>query len=204
MTGWRWVGRLAVVAVLLGGVSVCAQPTDDGVLIGVKKSRIWTRPQRFGPGGVLALLFVDAGRNQMAVVVEGPRRPDELPPRLLSFYSRKGGQLVETHRFTTPNSFVAMHPTIDRTRLITTWASGSAYRTGIFALDKRNVRLVLWLGWKLPPEFVDLDGDGEEEVIHAIDGFAGAEPDKADIYKWTGRDYQLIRRVPWSARYERK
>lgn len=200
----RWLRPAALVGILLGAAPVVAQQMDDEVLSRVSKRRVWTPPTRFGTGGVLGLVFVDVDRNQLAVVVEGLRRSDELPSRILSFYFRKGGRLIEKYRFTTTLFFVGMYPTPDGERLVTTWAAGSAYRTIIFALQREAVRGVLWLGWQWPLEFVDLDGDGEEEIIHGVDGFAGAPPERADIYKWTGRDYQLLRSVPWSARYDRK
>lgn len=187
---------------LLATTPVAAQPMGDEVLSPVPKGRSWTPPKRFGRGGVLALTFLDVDRNHLVVVVEGPRRPDELPWRVLSFYVRKGGRLTEGYRFTTTFSFVEMHPNEEGSRLITTWAAGSGHRTVIFAWEKDVVRGVLWLGWQRPPEFVDLDGDGEEEIIHAVPNVPSYRPsDTAEIYKWTGRDYQLLRTVPWSDRY---
>jgi len=63
--------------------------------------------------------------------------------------------------------------------------------------------LVLWLGWKQAPEFVDLDGDGDEEVIHAV---PNPEQEKtaatAEIYKWNGMQYALIGTVPWASRFQ--
>lgn len=207
VAAWRqscWARGVVLLGLIMPGASTQAQQMDDEILTRLARGQTWTTPGRLGDAGLLALTFVDVTRNRFAVVVEGRRQTDQLPARILSFYVRKGRRFVETYRFTTPNAFAAMHPTVDGSRLITTWAAGSAYRTVIFALDKEVVRGVLWLGWQWPLEFVDLDGDGEEEVIHAVDGYAGATPEKADVYKWTGTTYQLLRTVPWSARYERK
>ena len=177
---------------------------DDWSLLRTDRAHRWRAPQRFGTGGVLALTFTDPERDHLTVATEEPRKGGDMPRRVLAFYVRKGSVFVETHRFTTSYHFVSMFSNIAGNRLITTWASGSAFRTGIFALDQNDVRVVLWVGWKWPVEFVDLDGDREPEVVHASDGVAGAAPTKAVVYRWSGRGYQRIGDVPWVERYRGK
>lgn len=174
---------------------------DDWSLLRTDQERQWRVPQRFGTGGVLALTVTDPERDHLAVATEEPRRGGDMPRRVLAFYAREGSVFVETHRFTTSYHFVSMVSNIAGNRLITTWASGSAFRTGIFALDQNDVRVVLWVGGKWPVEFVDLDGDGEPEIVHASDGAAGSAPTKAVIYRWSGREYQRVRDVSWLERY---
>lgn len=197
-----WQSLAAPMVLAFTMTFAAAQQLDDGILTKVSRGRPWTPPKRFGPGGTLALGFMDVDAGRLAVVTEGLRKPGRLPSVVLSFHVRGDGRLVETYRFTTVNTFVEMHPNSGGDRLITTWAAGSGHRTVIFAWEKDEVRGVLWLGWQRPPEFVDLDGDGEEEIIHAVPNVPSfLPPDTAEIYKWTGRDYQLSRTVPWPDRY---
>ena len=204
---WLWIGVPALAMLLSFSSTGWAfqLEEDEGVLTLIPKGRVWKAPQSMGQAEILALAFIDDDRNCLAVLVEEPGKPEELPERVLSFYFRKQGRLVETYRFTTPNSFETMYPTREGKRLITTWATGSGHRTGIFAIVNGAVQVVFWIGWNHPPQFVDIDGDGEEEIIHAVPVFPSSKtPEVAEIYKWDGREYKLLRNVPWARRFESK
>jgi|SRR5437867_4107308 len=204
---WLWIGVPALAMFLpFSSTGLAFQPEEDeGVLTLVPKGRVWKGPQGMGQAEILALAFIDDDRNCLAVLVEEPGQPKDIRERILSFYFRKQGRFVEIYRFTTPNFFETMYPTGEGTRLITTWATGSGHRTGIFAIVNGAVQVVFWIGWNHPPQFVDLDGDGETEIIHAIPVYPSSKtPEVAEIYKWDGHEYKLLRSVPWTRRFEIK
>jgi len=194
------------IALLTTAISSSSQQLDasDGTFVQVKTGGRWIVPDQFGSGSTLAVIVV-SGNPERLVVAQEVRDPrtQRLPTRTLSFYERRGGDFIETHRLATPNTFVGMYPTLKHDRLITTWESGSAGRTGVFALGPNDVRLVLWLGLKWPPEFAFRDG--EDTVVAPIPTFPAPNiPTEAQIYRWTGKDYVLARTVPWARRHEPK
>jgi hypothetical protein len=195
---------LAFVSMLLVCTPAASQLEKDDWTLTKTPPREWRMPDRIGRGGILALAFVDPTRQRVVVAREDDAVGDTPVYRYVSFYQSRDGKLIETHQFKTSYLFSGMRGNILGTRLITTWASGSAYRTGVFVMEKDDVRLVLWFGWKSPPEFVDLDGDGEDEVIQPVyrlyrpGSFA---PSEAIIWRWNGNGYSVVRRAPWAERY---
>ena len=203
---WRWkawpcqLTQLLLCMTVLATVPAYGQglTKDDGEFTSLSRGEVWAPPQRFGEGGVLALTFVG---GDYLVVAKQDASAQQLPATTLSFYARRGRAFVETHRLRAELLFTTMYA-IDDNRLVTNWTRGAASRTGIFAVEKGGVRLLLWLSWVWPPMFVDLDGDGEDEVIYAVPRYPQMKgPETAKIYKWTGRDYHLLRTVPWPERF---
>jgi hypothetical protein len=145
-------------------------------------------------------VFLDSGR--LAVAVQGHPKPGMVANTTLNFYRRKGGSLVETHRFVTELLLVQMCPNRDAGRLITTWTIGTTFRTGVFAWDtKDDPRIALWQDWKYSePEFMA----DTNTVIFGVNAARDQPPDMATIYRWTGREYKILPLVPWSERYRTK
>jgi len=154
-----------------------------------------------GEAGLKAFLYIDLGQERFIAVTEQIRKGD-LPLRRMSFYYGRNSKGYEkTHEYVTVNSFVAAYPTTDRTRLITIWEAGSAYRLEIFLFRGPNVGSVLSVGWKAEPEFADIDGDDEMEILVARDSVPGKEPESADAYTWDGTTYVRSRTLPWLQRF---
>lgn len=175
---------------------------EEGQLLKSQTRRAWQLPRHFG-SRIVGMTFVDTAQQELAVVSEKRAPNTGGTERTLSFYSKRGANWSETYRFVTPNTFGGMYPLGDDRRLVTTWISGSASRTGVFYVARSDVRIVLWLAWQQTPEFVDLDGDGETEVVAAVPTFPGTRPpEEAEVYRWDGQQYVMARRVPWPLRFK--
>lgn len=142
---------------------------------------------------------------------------ETLPGRKLSFYKEKDTKLIKKYEFETGDSFLAMYPlSVTNGNLLTIWGSGSAYHFDVFSFKDNEIKIVLEAGSKALPEIVDLDNDGEYEILiwrnfeplknkeNKKDGFFETKRlykwKTADIYKWDGKAYRLIRTVPWASR----
>jgi hypothetical protein len=163
------VRRCRIIAVLLMGylsfIVPVAAGEDDGQL------RMITDVKETG---LLALLRLELEQN-WTVSATRSAREDNLPLYRLRFYQRlKGNNLRLAFEYDTVNSFHSAYPSLDRGRLLTTWTSGSAHRLVVFSLSGDSVTEVLSEGWKGNPEFVDLDSDGELEIVIPEDWLPGS------------------------------
>lgn len=92
----------------------------------------------------------------------------------------------------------------------TLWSTGSAMTFRAFGPTASGVGLLLEKGLQVPPELVDLDGDGQVELIltagrHLVTNDKTVEsPSSCSIYKWSPRNrrFDVMRTVPWSKRQE--
>jgi len=193
--------RLAALAVAVAAVAPAAAQLEDpaAALRRVMNGQAWTMPKRLGANGVLAVAYLDADRSRLAAVRERREAPGDPPTRTLSFYFKRGQALVETYRFTTSHAFVAMHPSEEGDRLFTTWAGGGGIATVVFGVAPGEVRVALAIP-RREPEFADVDGDGELEILEPIELPGQSAPSRAHVHKWNGKEYRLLRVVPWSPR----
>lgn len=211
-SGWRRAGAtvlfpffpaLLALAVEAAQLDVTGPVRETIRVEQVRSGRRWTPPRTTGPGGLLAVTFLSIPASEwsgdpygMLAVVEDRRLKDR-PNYVLSFYARRGRSYVETYRFATDYYFHSMRINLNGDLLITTWVSGSAYRTGIFHVDGAGkVRVVLWLGWTVEPEFIS------DTVIRAVPTVPRSDiPEIAEIFEWDGSFYKPARKVPWPERY---
>jgi hypothetical protein len=186
---------LVSILVTAGCVTAAQRNDGAGTLRKVAGGPTWSMPKRLGADGVLAIAYVDTPRTRLAVARE---RGHGAAERVLAFYVRRGKAFVETHRFTTTYSFIAMRASETGDRLFTTWASGKGVSTVVFGVDGSDVRVALSLSQE--PEFVDVDGDGESEIVEAVESPGSHAPSGARVYRWNGKEYTLLRTVPWTER----
>jgi len=198
---WAMVVAIARSLMLDKTASAQIETTEDWKLERVAKGDRWPSAQAWGKGGTLAASVIDPRRDRLVAVSDERESGRNVTRRTLRFYKREAANYVEDHRFTTHYQFVTMWSEPVGKRLFTTWASGSAYRTGVFAIEGAAVRLVMWIAWKSPLEFADVDGDGEPEIINGVDGHAGGPPERAIVYRWSGNDYVLMGVVPFTERF---
>lgn len=132
------------------------------------------------------------------------------PDRKLTFYKKMGAKFKETYQFKPGDFFLSMYPISDSGNLITVWVTGSAYRFYIFSLVNNEIKLVLDEGSKLMPEIVDIDNDGEDEILISSGAFLVdamtkeviSKPESTRVYKWNGKSYKIIKTVPWKDRFK--
>lgn len=130
------------------------------------------------------------------------------PDRRLTFYKKIGDKFNKLYQFKPGDYFLSMYPTSDNGNLVTVWVTGSAYRFYIFSFIDKEIKLVLDEGSKLMPEIVDIDNNGEDEILissgnYLIDAKTKkvlSYPESTRIYKWNGKSYALIKTVPWKTR----
>ncbi len=89
------------------------------------------------------------------------------------------------------------------------WQTGSAFSVTLFrGIGKDGVKLVLEQGAESYPEYADLYGDGQIEVILSQSEWVrrnGKEMrafTKATIYRLAGDTYKTVRTVPWDKRFQ--
>ena len=148
---------------------------------------------------LLMFTYLTVDRKLVLAVFE-QLRENNLPLRKMSVYKASGQLFEKTQEYVTVDGFVNAYPTVDRTRLITTWVTGSAYRLKVFSLNGPEFKLLVSLGWKQEPEFVDLTGDNEVEILVPVIPIPGRGPESAEIYSWDGRRYVHLRTVSWKQR----
>jgi len=149
--------------------------------------------------GLLMFTYLDVDRK-LALAVSEQLRENNLPLRKMSIYGASGQLFEKTQEYVTVDWFLNAYPTVDRTRLITTWGTGSAYRLKVFSLNGPEIKLLLSVGWKQEPEFVDLTGDNEVEILVPVVPIPGRGPESAEIYSWDGSGYVHLGTVPWAQR----
>lgn len=128
--------------------------------------------------------------------------------RRLNFYKKMGDKFKKIYEFNPGDIFLSMYPLSDNGNLVTVWVTGSAYRFYIFSFIDERIKLVLDEGSKAMPEIVDIDNDGEDEILITEGAFLTdyktkkiiSRPESTRIYKWEGKSYKLIKTVPWKNR----
>lgn len=91
--------------------------------------------------------------------------------------------------------------------LLTTWESGSAIRTIVFAIKGNKVKELLSLGSYGSPEIVDIDNDGQFELIFWNDKLLLSDsevlikPSIATIYKYINEKYIVLDKRSWDTRF---
>ena len=105
--------------------------------------------------------------------------------------------------------FLGMFPLGDNSnRFITMWTGGSSYHFNILRIFESKIDFVLESGSHNFPEFVDIDNDGELEILISEGSFLTSTkgkityPEKTDVYKWDGKSYPLVKTVLWKNRFD--
>lgn len=136
--------------------------------------------------------------NQISSTKNGPLT------RVFTIYD--DGKLAKVFEFETPDSLLNVYPLGDyNARLFTTWVGGSAYHLRVFAFIDGHVKQVLEEGSKLPPEFF-YDEEGRESVLLTDpvieNGKWTSVNGTTTVFKWNGRSYDRIGKVPWAKRLQ--
>jgi len=131
----------------------------------------------------------------------------ELPVRKIAFFAQ--GQASPQFEYKTADGFLGFWP--DNGEWCgTLWSTGSAMVLRIFGPTPSGIGLLLEKGLQLPPEVVDLDGDGKNELIltsgrfSVTNGRTDEEPSSCLVFKWSASDHRFdqVRVVPWSKRQD--
>jgi len=161
-----------------------------------------------------AMTYWNFGDDNFLVVVNSYIKKVEglkLTGRKLVFYKKQTSGFVKAFEHDAQmDHFVGMIPLGDYDKnLMTVWVGGSAYHFNAFTVSNGKVISVLEAGSHNYPEFADIDNDGQVEVlisegaflIDAKENKVLSYPDKANVYKWDGKSYALIKTVPWKTRF---
>lgn len=132
--------------------------------------------------------------------------------RKLIIYKKQTSGFVRIYEFDAAiDRFVGLFPLGDNSNtLMTIWIGGSAYHFNVFNISAGKVSLSLESGSHNYPELVDLDNDGKEEILISEGAFLMdtkdkkvlSYPEKTDVFKWNGKNYVLIKTVPWKGRLD--
>lgn len=150
--------------------------------------------------GLRSMLYIDLKRTWMVTVTQ-EEKEDSLPVRKMSFFKGKGKLFVKRYEYETVDSYCTSYTTLDRDRLFSIWAGGSAYRLIIFSAKENEIQPVLVTSWKEEPEFVNLFGDAELEIVVPTDWTPEDGAKTAEIYSWNGKNYFLSKALPWERRF---
>jgi hypothetical protein len=99
---------------------------------------------------------------------------------------------------------------LERNKYVTIWETGSALRTVIFLIGETSINSILDVYSYSPPEIVDIDNDGELEMIFWKGKFIMSgnqvidRPKQAEIYKFNGNKYVSVETRPWITRFSAK
>ena len=127
-----------------------------------------------------------------------------VPNRKLGLFERNGDRLIKKYEYETGDWFLSLYPLKDSAgNLLTIWGGGVAYHFLIFSMVENKVHVVLEDGSYFLPDIIDIDGDGEQEILVTIGKFTTTRanqiipPEGRRIYKWSEKEYILIGILPW-------
>lgn len=122
--------------------------------------------------------------------------------RFIEFNSK--GKTLETYK--TTDGFVTGF-ILENNKYITIWETGSALKIVIFLIKETSVLNILTVSSYSPPEIIDVDNDGEFELVFWEGKFMTSgkqiieRPKQAKIYKFNGSKYVNIETRPWESRF---
>jgi hypothetical protein len=131
----------------------------------------------------------------------------------LSFYKTEGDKLLKIYVYDSDvaEPFESLTPIVNAgNRILATFSRASGPHYVIFALIDSEIRIVLNESIEGPLEMVDIDNDGELEIFltdkgpvrNAITKEIIIYPENTEVFKWRGKNYKLIRTVPWKNRFK--
>jgi hypothetical protein len=129
-----------------------------------------------------------------------------IPNFQLSFYEKVKDKLVKKYIYETMASFLCSYPLADAGgNLVTIWVGGSGLQFLVFSNRDHEVQIVFDDGSKSMPEIVDIDNDGQYELLITKGDFlinyktkeVISLPEGRDVYKWNGNTYVKIGFIPW-------
>lgn len=147
------------------------------------------------------------GSEDYVAVVREAANPSEIPIRRIGFFTQ--GRTSPQFEFETPDGFVGFWPD-NGEWCATLWSTGSGMVLRVFGPTSSGIGLLLEKGLQLPPEVVDLDGDGKNELIVTSgrllvsNGETLEEPSSCLVLKWSAPDHRFdqVRTVPWNKRQD--
>jgi hypothetical protein len=125
----------------------------------------------------------------------------------LNFYEKKGDKLLNTYAYDT-DFFKSLTPIVEN-RILATFHRGNSLHFVIFAFVDGEIRIVLDEISQGGLEMVDIDNDGEVEILIRDQGPVKSAltnkiiiyPQEALAFKWDGKTYEQMRSVPWKNRF---
>ena len=129
-----------------------------------------------------------------------------IPTFQLSFYENSKNKLVKKYVYETMASFLSLYPLGEAGgNLVTIWIGGSGYQFVVFSISEGEIKIVFDDGSSSMPEFIDIDNDGDYEILITQGAFrinyktkeVITLPEARDVYKWNGDTYVKIKSIPW-------
>lgn len=131
----------------------------------------------------------------------------------LSFYKVNGNKLFNTYAYDSDvaEPFESLTPIVNAgNRILVTFSRASGPHYLVFALIDGEIRIVLNESIEGPLEMIDIDNDGDLEIFltdkgpvrNAITKEIIIYPEETEVFRWNGKNYELIRRVPWKNRFQ--
>jgi hypothetical protein len=160
---------------------------------------------------ILALFEWGFDQRRYVCIVTSQKRykPDSIPERAISFYKNENKKLIEKYSYKTYDWFSSLFPIQqEHGNLFTIWGGGSAYHFVVFSMSDNEVKIVLQIGAKQFPEFIDFDNDGEMEIVITEGELAKdyrtnqilSLPESARLFKWNGNSYDAVKSSNWENR----
>ena len=124
--------------------------------------------------------------------------------RRIDFYCNEGGALYSSKMY---GGLYYMEPLDVGSNLMTVWTTGSSFMVRIFSISHGKLSLCVKHGSDMPPEIIDLDNDGIQELILSNgkmvvddDGYIIRYPESVNVYKRKGGIYIYDKTVGWKDR----
>jgi hypothetical protein len=130
---------------------------------------------------------------------------EAVPMRTMTVYRKDKSALTRVYKMETADWFFSAYPLREDGRLLVIWGSGSAYRIRVYAYQDTSVQEILDKASRDLPE-VSFDDSGRESILLSdpaiVNGSWKSSAGTTAVYKWDGKNYQLIGNVPWENRFQ--
>jgi hypothetical protein len=185
------LGALCVLLTCLVGAVGAQRVAESTTLSAVLESHKLLSLTRWSVKGARLLCVVSSPKGEKDERLSMYREENEQLTELLS----RDGDLI-----------LSMYPlgSYDN-RFLVAWSGGSAYYFTIYAFEKGQVHEVLNESSRSMPEILQ-DESGKESVFFTEERFESGRwtprNGTTDVFKWNGKAYDKLGRVPWAKRLQ--